>query len=1055
MKFLFTNLKSTILILNLFALSFNLSAQNVGVNATGATPDISAMLDIATANKGLLIPRVALVSTTDAVTIATPATSLLVYNTNLTMTNGQGLGYYYNSGTTAAPFWIKLSSTAEAWLLRGNTGIVTPAIPATYGTSTIGTTENFLGTTDANDVVIGTNNIERFRVKQTTGYVGIGLANPYTKLNVSGGNWDVENGIGDFHVGNGTYRFKLGLATAGAGAGDVRMTSDGGTNRIFIGGGLNSEVITVDGTNQRVGIKNNINPASVLDIAGDIALREGPAIAVSSTYPVITLTAGAEFSHYRFTGASVPFWPYIINGGNDGQIITFINNTGQPMNVYNYPGFVNGIVTGTGNHLTSTSTSNSSFTVMYNATLQRWIVTAYTGMTDNNDNDWHITGNSGTNDPAAPTTYGTSIIANNENWIGTTDANDFTIGTNNIERMRVLQNSGNVGIGIATPSAKLHVQTVLVGQTAVYGENAYVGNSTAYGVYGVSNNNPGYGYGGSFYGGIRGVHGAATMTGTGNRYGGYFTGWYGAGANYGSYNYGYGGTTAYGVYGTTGGATTNIGGYFNGSGDYGVIVPSGGGLSGFGTTAPQQRLSVQESANIDQADANNGTTTNSLTFGSGSGEGIGSKRTAAGNQYGLDFYQGFTNRMRIWNDGNIVIGQNNFGNLAPYNSGLGNPSLTISNPSTISQTSDIPLFTARHYGTSGTTWQMGSIEYYTEGEANIGFTYQLCPLNSNTTTNLGASSNSKYLGYRWNQLFCSVAPNVSSDINLKKDIKPVDYGIHQLRKINPIAYKFKVDYAGTDKQIPDNEKRTHIGFNAQEVKQIIPEIVSSWDYITYNEDGYIKAKTPTLGMVYEEMIPVAVNAIKQLDNQQQQIIKTITISDFGMEQAKGNEIRVSYTKEFKDKLQGNPIVTITALEPNASYYIASMDADGFVIKNNNSTNSISFNWMAMAKINEQSFDIPSNYTQEQHAKKLKEIEAFEASLPSNEEALKMIKAKSDAKQQKQAPVLTPEQQKLKEEAEKLRIKTKELEKKFEAQNKEDEDERKRIDAETIKSNNTK
>jgi hypothetical protein len=188
-------------------------------------------------------------------------------------------------------------------------------------------------------------------------------------------------------------------------------------------------------------------------------------------------------------------------------------------------------------------------------------------------------------------------------------------------------------------------------------------------------------------------------------------------------------------------------------------------------------------------------------------------------------------------------------------------------------------------------------------------------------------------------------------------------------------------------------------------------------------------------MVYEEMIPVAVNAIKQLDKQQQQIIKTISISDFGMEQSKGNEIRVNYTKEFKDKLQGNPIVTVTALEPNASYYIASIDADGFIIKNNNSSNSMSFNWIAMAKISEQKFEIPTDYTEEQHTKKLKEIEAFEASLPSNEEAIKMVKAKSDSKQQKQTSFLTDEQQKLKDEAEKIRSTTKTLEAQREAENK--------------------
>lgn len=60
---------------------------------------------------------------------------------------------------------------------------------------------------------------------------------------------------------------------------------------------------------------------------------------------------------------------------------------------------------------------------------------------------------------------------------------------------------------------------------------------------------------------------------------------------------------------------------------------------------------------LDDANANNGTTTNALIFGAaGSGEGIGSKRTATGNQFGLDFYTNGQNRMAITNGGNVGIG---------------------------------------------------------------------------------------------------------------------------------------------------------------------------------------------------------------------------------------------------------------------------------------------------------------------------------------------------------------------------------------------------------------
>ena len=60
----------------------NIIAQNVGVGTT--TPNASAMLDITAANKGVLIPRVALADINDVVTIPTPSSSLLI-SVNLLM----------------------------------------------------------------------------------------------------------------------------------------------------------------------------------------------------------------------------------------------------------------------------------------------------------------------------------------------------------------------------------------------------------------------------------------------------------------------------------------------------------------------------------------------------------------------------------------------------------------------------------------------------------------------------------------------------------------------------------------------------------------------------------------------------------------------------------------------------------------------------------------------------------------------------------------------------------------------------------------------------------
>ena len=165
----------------------------VGVNTT--TPN--AMLDVQSTNNGVLIPRVALTSITDAITVVNPAggalqTSTLVYNTATAGVSPNNVipGFYYWNNSTSR--WISIAGSS-GWVLNGNTAITSPAAPATYGTSIIGVTENFIGTTDNNDVTIGTNNIERLRVKNTTGNVGIGIANPSSTLEiVSGGTTELK-----------------------------------------------------------------------------------------------------------------------------------------------------------------------------------------------------------------------------------------------------------------------------------------------------------------------------------------------------------------------------------------------------------------------------------------------------------------------------------------------------------------------------------------------------------------------------------------------------------------------------------------------------------------------------------------------------------------------------------------------------------------------------------------------------------------------------------------------------------------------------------------------
>ncbi len=86
--------------------SYSLTAQ-VSITTDGSAPDSSAMLDVKSTDKGILIPRVALTGTTDETTITSPALSLMIYNT---ATAQDVIPRFYYWDSTA---WTSVSKTAD------------------------------------------------------------------------------------------------------------------------------------------------------------------------------------------------------------------------------------------------------------------------------------------------------------------------------------------------------------------------------------------------------------------------------------------------------------------------------------------------------------------------------------------------------------------------------------------------------------------------------------------------------------------------------------------------------------------------------------------------------------------------------------------------------------------------------------------------------------------------------------------------------------------------------------------------------------------------------
>ena len=95
----------------------------------------------------------------------------------------------------------------------------------------------------------------------------------------------------------------------------------------------------------------------------------------------------------------------------------------------------------------------------------------------------------------------------------------------------------------------------------------------------------------------------------------------------------------------------------------------------------------------------------------------------------------------------------------------------------------------------------------------------------------------------------TVVGTQTSDERLKNILGPVEYGLETLKQIEPVRYALKSE--------PDTEK---LGFIAQQVLPLVPQSV-------FDTGEEIEEGEPTkLGMEYVALIPVLVNAIKELSD---------------------------------------------------------------------------------------------------------------------------------------------------------------------------------------------
>ncbi len=323
-----------------FAFISKMFSQSVSINTTGNLADTSAMLDISSASKGILIPRM---TQAEKLAIFSPADGLLIYQTDGT----KGF-YFYNAasgwtilsqgsggisslnglttatqtfatGATGTDFNIASSGTAHTFNIpdasASSRGVITTGAQTIAGSKTLSSAPLFSSLTSGSVPYIGTggllsqNNSKLFW-DAANNRLGVGTNTPGSPLHVVGTNpltlLGVQAGTSIstdslLTIASGVVK-KIPLATFQSAGTSWNTTGNTGTNSTtnFLGTTDNNslsirtnsiERIFMDGSaGGNVGIGTNA-PSSSLDVNGSVAhaitIASGNITLTSANYTVI------------------------------------------------------------------------------------------------------------------------------------------------------------------------------------------------------------------------------------------------------------------------------------------------------------------------------------------------------------------------------------------------------------------------------------------------------------------------------------------------------------------------------------------------------------------------------------------------------------------------------------------------------------------------------------------------------------------------------------------------------------------------------------------------
>ena len=364
----------------------------------------------------------------------------------------------------------------NAWTLSGNTL----------------TGSEFLGSVNAQPVVIKTNNIEAMRIDAGQ-RVGIGTNAPSNKLHVVAASNPLRleglqplSNAGTILAVDANGVVYTTSATSFTAANAWALTGNAGTdpNTDFLGTTDNQPLVIRTNNTERmrilasglVGIGTNV-PTNTLHVkaasnplrlegvqttasASTLLAIDANGVVVSTSASIFVANNAWTLSGNTLTGSeflgSVNAQPVVFKtSGVEAMRIDIDQQVGigtsAPTNTLHVKATIDPLRL---EGLQSLSNASTILTVDANGVVYTTSASAFAAA-----NAWSLTGNAGTN-PAS-------------NFLGTTDNQPLVIRTNNTERMRI-STTGNVGIGTSAPAYRLH----LANDGMIYAEGTYNAGAT-------------------------------------------------------------------------------------------------------------------------------------------------------------------------------------------------------------------------------------------------------------------------------------------------------------------------------------------------------------------------------------------------------------------------------------------------------------------------------------------------------------------------------------------------------------------------------------------------